>query len=113
MSTNVFRHPDISYASKKKAKSDACVLSLSLEDPASNYGIIKISEKLVPFVPAYPSGKKQKTIVFGDQGYVERGERLILWNMVMCCFSGHFTYHAALLHCRLRQYKHQLVAKYD
>ena len=74
----MFRHPDISFASKKKAKSDACVLSLSLEDPASNDGMIKISEKLVPFVPEYPSGKKQKTVLFGDQGYVERGGKTFL-----------------------------------
>ena len=58
---------------KKKSKSEVSTLSLSLEDPASNDGMIRISEKLVPFVPTYPSGRKQKTVVFGDQGYVERG----------------------------------------
>ena len=73
------RHPVITHASKKKAKSDVSVLSLSLEDPASNDGMIKISEKLVPFVPTYPSGVHQKTIVFGDQGYVERGNTLQIY----------------------------------
>ena len=56
-----------------KTKSDVSVLSLSLEDPASNDGMIRISEKLIPFVPSYPSGINQKVVVFGDQGYVERG----------------------------------------
>jgi len=50
------RPPDISYASKMKLKSKVSVLSLSLEDPASNDGMIKISEKIVPFVPSYPCG---------------------------------------------------------
>ena len=55
-------------------KSEVSVLSLSLEDPASNDGMIKISERLVPFVPSHSSGVKQKIAVFGDQGYVERGD---------------------------------------
>ena len=92
----IFRHPDISYASKKKSKSKVSVVSLSLEDPASNAGMIKISEKLVPFVPSYPSGRKQKTVVFGDQGYVERGDNLVCKTQFSSyhdrswCFLGSF-----------------------
>ena len=72
-----------------KSKSKVSVLSLSLEDPASNAGMIRISEKLVPFVPSYPSGRKQKTVVFGDQGYVERGDISFICFDTYIHMSGH------------------------
>ena len=69
----LIRAPEISHSAKKKTKSEVCILSLSLEDPSSNEGMIKISEALMPYLPQYPSGKNQKMALFGDQGYVERG----------------------------------------
>ena len=50
------------------------IVSLSIEDPASHDGMIKVSEKLIPYIPTLPSGTNQKTVVFGDQLYVERGK---------------------------------------
>lgn len=87
----LLRHPDISHAARKRTKSDTSILSLSLEDPASNDGMIKICEKLVPFLPSHPSGRKQKCIVFGDQGYVERGQFLIWHGMHFLAVVWHNT----------------------
>ena len=50
------------------------IVSLSVEDPSSHEGMIKISEKLIPYLPRLPSAKKQKTVLFGDQLYIERGK---------------------------------------
>ena len=57
----------------KKKKSDVSVVSLSLEDPASHDGMIRIVENLIQFLPKLPSGVNQKTLIFGDQLFVERG----------------------------------------
>ena len=50
------------------------MVNLSVEDPSSHDGMIKISEKLIPFLPNLPSGRNQKTVLFGDQLYIERGK---------------------------------------
>ena len=54
------------------------IVSLSVEDPSSHEGMIKISEKLIPYLPRLPSAKKQKTVLFGDQLYIERGKSVKL-----------------------------------
>ena len=50
------------------------VVSLSVEDPASHDGMIKIMEKVIPLLPSLPNGSNQKTLIFGDQLFIERGE---------------------------------------
>jgi len=67
------KHPLITYPAAKRSKSDVSVLSLSVEDPASHDGMIRISEKLIKYIPLLPTGSKQKTVLYGDQLYVERG----------------------------------------
>ena len=54
------------------------VLALDLEDPASSVGMINVGKRLVPYLPTLPTGRKQKTPVFGDQGFFERGELILL-----------------------------------
>ena len=55
------------------------IVSLSVEDPSSHEGMIKISEKLIPYLPRLPSDTNQKTVLFGDQLYIERGKSRQLW----------------------------------
>ena len=69
----LIEHPSITYPAAKRAKSKVSVVSLSVEDPASNDGMTRISEKLIKYIPQLPTGSRQKTVVFGDQLYVERG----------------------------------------
>ena len=61
-----------------RSKSETSILSLSIEDPSSHDGMIRISEKLIPYIPTLPSGVNQKTCVFGDQLYIERGNFFFL-----------------------------------
>ena len=58
----------------KRTKSEVSVLNLSVEDPSSHDGMIRISQKLIPYLPKMPGGVAQKTVLFGDQLYVERGQ---------------------------------------
>ena len=37
-------------------------------------------------MPSYPSGRKQKTVVFGDKGYVEQGD------ISFICFDTSYSY---------------------
>ena len=67
------KHPTITFAAFMKLKSDVSVVSLSVEDPASHDGMIRIVEKLITYLPKLPSQVNQKTLIFGDQLYVERG----------------------------------------
>ena len=69
----LIEHPSITYPAAKRAQSKVSVVSLSVEDPASNDGMTRISEKLIKYIPQLPTGSRQKTVVFGDQLYVERG----------------------------------------
>ena len=66
-------HPPITFPAAKRSRSDFSLVSLSLDDPASHDGMIRISEKLIKYIPELPTGSRQKTVVFGDQLYVERG----------------------------------------
>ena len=66
----------MSFPALKKKKSDVNVVSLSIEDPASHDGMIRVLEKLIQFLPKLPSGRNQKTLIFGDQLFVERGSSL-------------------------------------
>ena len=66
-------HPPITYLAAKRSQSKFSLVSLSIEDPASHDGMIRISEKLIKYIPELPSGFRQKTVVFGDQLYIERG----------------------------------------
>ena len=75
-----FRHPPISFPACKRSKSDVSVVSLSVDDPACHDGMIRISEKLIKYLPHLPTGVNQKTVLFGDQLYVERGD---LFNNVL------------------------------
>ena len=68
-----FSHPTIAFASLKRNKSEVSVVSLSIDDPASHDGMIRIMEKLIPLLPSLSNGRNQKTVVFGDQLFVERG----------------------------------------
>ena len=36
--------------------------------------MIRVGKKLVPYLPTLPRERKQKTPVFGDQGFFERGK---------------------------------------
>ena len=69
----IYRHPTVSFPGSMRSKSEMSILSLSIEDPSSHDGMIRISEKLIPYIPTLPSGVNQKTCVFGDQLYIERG----------------------------------------
>ena len=71
---NTCRHPVVSFPGSKRSKSEISILSLSIEDPSCHDGMIRISEKLVPYIPTLPDGNNQKTVVFGDQLYIERGK---------------------------------------
>ena len=55
-------------------------MSLSVEDPSTHDGMIRISSKLIPYLPDLPTGSKQKTMLYGDQLYVERGKHNMLWD---------------------------------
>ena len=55
-------------------KSSVSVLALDLEDPATTEGMIKVCKGLVPYLPTLPCSRKQKTSVFGDQGFFEKGD---------------------------------------
>ena len=52
------------------------MVSLCQEDPSSHDGMIRITEKLIQFLPRLPDGTVQKTLIFGDQLYTERGKKL-------------------------------------
>ena len=67
-----------------RSKSEMSILSLSIEDPSSHDGMIRISEKLIPYIPTLPSGVNQKTCVFGDQLYIERGN--FFYITIFTCF---------------------------
>ena len=45
------KHPTITFAAFMKLKSDVSVVSLSVEDPASHDGMIRIVEKLITYLP--------------------------------------------------------------
>ena len=66
-------HPSVRFSSQKKCKSEVSVVNLCVEDPSSHDGMIRITEKLIQFLPRLPDGTIQKTIIFGDQLYIERG----------------------------------------
>ena len=79
--------PAIKYPRKMSQKSKTSFLLMKLEDPASNSGIISIFKvqittyhktniKLQDCVPYLPTvrGRKQKTAMFGDQLFCERGK---------------------------------------
>ena len=68
------RHPAVSFPTSKKSKSEVSIVSLSVEDPSSHDGMIKVSEKLIPYLPKLPNERNQKTVLFGDQLYIERGK---------------------------------------
>ena len=53
-------------------KSSTFVVNVSQEDPATNKGIIAIYEECVKYLPSI-DGRKQKTIMHGDQGFYEKG----------------------------------------
>ena len=53
-------------------KSKTYVVNVSQEDPATNKGIIAIYEDCVKYLPSI-DGRKQKTIMHGDQGFFEKG----------------------------------------
>ena len=53
-------------------KSQTGFLTLKTEDPASNSGIIALYKECVPYTPII-AGRHQKTVMFGDQGFFERG----------------------------------------
>ena len=80
-------HPSVAFAALKKKRSDVSVVSLSIEDPASHDGMIRIVEKLIQFLPKLPSGLNQKTLIFGDQLFVERGE-IEIFSLVTFFFYG-------------------------
>ena len=67
------KHPEVRFSKKMGQKSKVTVLALDLEDPATTEGMIRVCKKYVPYVPSHPSGHKQKTVVFGDQGFYEKG----------------------------------------
>ena len=54
-------------------KSKVTVLALDLEDPSSSEGMIRVCKNLIQYLPTLPNGRKQKTPVFGDQGFQEIG----------------------------------------
>ena len=56
-------------------KSNVTVLALDVADPSTSEGIIRVCKNLVKYLPTLPNGQKQKTPVFGDQGYFEKGVR--------------------------------------
>ena len=70
----VYRHPVISFASQKKSKSVVTILDLCVEDPASHNGMIKILERLIKYLPTLTQDINQKTLLFGDQLFAERGK---------------------------------------
>ena len=55
-------------------KSKVTVLALDLEDPSSSEGMIRVCKNLIQYLPTLPNGRKQKTPVFGDQGFQEKGK---------------------------------------
>ena len=65
--------PAVQFSQKMAQKSSVTVLSLDLEDPATTEGMINVCKGLVPYVPTLPSSRKQKTPVFGDQDFFEKG----------------------------------------
>ena len=60
------------YPKKMSQKSKTSFLTLKTEDPASNAGIISIYKDCVPYIPVV-DGRHQKTPMFRDQGFFERG----------------------------------------
>ena len=43
-------HPPITYPAAKRSRSDVSLVSLSVDDPASHDGMIRISEKLIKYI---------------------------------------------------------------
>jgi hypothetical protein len=81
-------------------KSTVKVLALDLEDPASSEGMINVGKRLVPYLPTLPTGRKQKTPVFGDQGFFERGELILLMISAILKYLGKLSgYHSVWSLC--------------
>ena len=68
-----FSHPVIAFASVKREKSDVTVVNLCVADPSSHDGMLKVIENLIPYLPKVDAEVNQKTMLFGDQLFVERG----------------------------------------
>ena len=84
------RPPTVKYPGKMTQQSKSSFVSLKMEDPASNSGIISIYkvkflkiimktkiflffyQSCVPYLPTI-GHRKQKMAMFGDQGFYERG----------------------------------------
>ena len=66
-------HPAVAFPLLKRTKSEWSVASLSQEDPASHDGMIRIIEPLIHYLPRLTSTTNQKTVLLGDQLFVERG----------------------------------------
>ena len=64
-------------------KSNVTVLALDVADPSTSEGIIRVCKNLVGYLPSLPNGQKQKTPVFGDQGYFEKGNIHIQHDFLM------------------------------
>ena len=83
----------MSFPALKRKKSEVSVLSLSVEDPSCHDGMIRVTEKLIPYLPRLPTGSNQKTVLFGDQLYIERGRTLVfLWNLIQLIHQTALTY---------------------
>ena len=83
----------MSFPALKRKKSEVSVLSLSVEDPSCHDGMIRVTEKLIPYLPRLPTGSNQKTVLFGDQLYIERGRTLvILWNLIQLILQTAWKY---------------------
>ena len=67
--------PDIKYSRKMSEKSKSWFLTMKTEDPASNSGIISLFKGCVPYLPVIDD-RHQKTPMFGDQGFFERGHNV-------------------------------------
>ena len=83
----------MSFPALKRKKSEVSVLSLSVEDPSCHDGMIRVTEKLIPYLPRLPTGSNQKTVLFGDQLYIERGRTLVfLWNLIQLILQTAWKY---------------------
>ena len=54
-------------------KSKLHVFSVLQENPASGSGMMNVGTKLTEVVPNLGNGQYQKTVVFGDQLFYEKG----------------------------------------
>ena len=71
--------PEIAYASKMAEKSECHVLDVSDDDPATTHGCTSVMLNLLRYVPTISpcGGVRKKTVVFGDQGLVEKARKAI------------------------------------